>query len=152
MSRSPCPRWLPAALVLLVLCPLGIMASYTDPSEGTYFLDAVNGNDTNDGRSPETAWQTPERLSDIKLKAGEVVLFKAGNVFTGRFYLWGSGTPEAPIVFGAYGEGAKPRLQGGEQDVEVIYITGDRGLEFRNLEISNYHPAGTIPHRYGTIR
>ncbi|MEX0325029.1 MAG: hypothetical protein AB3N33_02955 [Puniceicoccaceae bacterium] len=129
--------------------PLNGEPTYTDPAEGTYFLDAVNGNDNNDGRSPETAWQTLERLSDVRIKAGEVVLFKAGDVFTGRFYLWGSGTPQDPIVFGAYGTGAKPLLQGGEQDVEVIYITGDRGLEFRNLQISNDYPAGSIPHRYG---
>jgi hypothetical protein len=122
---------------------------YTDVTEGTYFLDAVGGDDAQDGTTPETAWKTLERLSNVRLNAGDVVLFKAGDVFTGRFYLWGSGTPEEPIVFGAFGSGPKPRLQGGELDTEVIYITGDRGLEFRNLEISNFHPEGTIAHRYG---
>ena len=135
--------WVMASMALLQA------QTYTDPSLGDYFLDAVNGDDSHDGTSPETAWKTLEKLSNVRLGPGDVVLFKAGDVFRGRFYLYGSGTPEAPIVFGAYGMGAKPRLEGGEIDREVIYITGDSGLEFRDLEITNYYPDGAIAHRYG---
>ena len=37
-----------------------------------YYVDAVNGNDDNDGTSPETAWKTLKKASSIrKLTAGE---------------------------------------------------------------------------------
>jgi hypothetical protein len=123
--------------------------TWTDPALGTYFLDATDGDDTNDGKSPETAWQTLGRLNSVFFKPGDVVLFKAGTVFTGSFYLIDSGTPEAPIILGAYGTGAKPRLEGGPNDLDVIYIEGNECIEIRDLEISNYHPAGSITTRYG---
>jgi hypothetical protein len=147
--RSIHPFRVAAVLSLLLLAARFVPAAYTDPSEGTYFLDAVNGDDANMGTSPETAWKSLSRLDSVRFKAGDVVLFKAGDVFQGSFWLQGSGTPENPVVFGAYGSGPKPRLESGASDREVIYITGESGLEFRNLEITNYHPAGSIPHRYG---
>jgi len=122
---------------------------WTDPSLGSYFLDAVNGDDNNAGTSPETAWQTLARLDTVELGPGDVVLFRAGDVFVGRFSLQGSGTPESPVVLGAYGTGPKPRLEGGEADSEVILIGGNGGLEIRDLEISNFYPGGTIADRHG---
>lgn len=138
-----------AALIFSVQAVHVTRAAYTDPSLGTYFLDAGNGDDAADGTSPETAWKSLGKLESIQFKAGDVILFKAGDVFRGSFWHQGSGTPENPIIYGAYGEGAKPRLEGGEPDREVIYITGDGGLEFRDLHITNHHPDGSIPHRYG---
>lgn len=127
----------------------GVVGTWTDPALGTYFLDAVNGDDDNDGRSPENAWQTLGTLSTRTFGPGDVILFRAGDVFTGSFFLNGGGTPENPVVFGAYGTGPKPRLEGGEGDPEVIMIFESGGLEFRHLEISNYHPGASIPERFG---
>lgn len=123
--------------------------TWTDPALGTYFLDAVDGDDSRDGRSPETAWRSLSKLEGRPFEPGDVILFKAGSVFTGSFFVPSSGTPEQPIVFGAYGTGPKPRLQGGAENVEVIFLSGNGGLEFRDMEISNYHPAGTISNRFG---
>jgi hypothetical protein len=123
--------------------------TWTDPALGTYFLDAAQGSDSNDGRSPETAWQTLGKLNTVSLAAGDVILFKAGSVFTGSFEVFNSGSPDRPIVFGAYGTGPKPRLQGGASDREVVFMTNNQWIEMRDLEISNYHPGGTINHRFG---
>ncbi|NDV61670.1 hypothetical protein G0Q06_04330 [Puniceicoccales bacterium CK1056] len=124
-------------------------ATWTNPAEGDYFLDAEDGNDLNDGTSPETAWRTLGKLNTVDFGPGDVILFKAGSVFTGSFFLIGDGTPEEPIVLGAYGTGPKPRLEGGPNDSEVIFLTGNSGVEFRDLEISNYHPTGSIANRFG---
>lgn len=49
----------------------------------TYYLDAVNGNDDNDGKSPSTAWKTITRLNKQYLRKGDTVLFHAGQTHAG---------------------------------------------------------------------
>lgn len=49
----------------------------------TYYL-ANDGNDSNNGLSPDSPWQTLQRLASAPLAYGDVVLFKRGDVFSGR--------------------------------------------------------------------
>ncbi|MVN23528.1 right-handed parallel beta-helix repeat-containing protein, partial [Mucilaginibacter arboris] len=44
--------------------------------------------------------------------AGDSVLFKRGEAFTGTLVVTVSGSPGSPVVFGAYGEGGLPELTG----------------------------------------
>ena len=47
----------------------------------TYYVDAENGDDSNDGTSPETAWKTLAKASSIRqLKEGESILVRAESV------------------------------------------------------------------------
>jgi hypothetical protein len=48
----------------------------------TYYVDATNGLNTNNGLTPETAWQTLTKASAAA--SGSTVLFKRGETFTGR--------------------------------------------------------------------
>ncbi len=117
----------------------------------TYYLNATGGNDTNSGLSTATAWQTLDRLNSEVFGAGDQILFKRGETFTGRFALAGGGTPSAPLVIGAYGPGNKPVLEGGPDDEEVIYSENSRGFEIRNLKIRNFHPSGSYSNRFGVV-
>jgi len=76
----------------------------------TYYLDATNGNDGNDGLSPETAWQTISKAREFRYQTGDDLLFKRGETFTYSVYfiIRHSGTAHDPAIFGAYGEGPKP--------------------------------------------
>ncbi len=76
----------------------------------TYFVDATNGKDANNGTSAATAWKTVDRVSRFNLTAGDSVLFKRGEVWREKFYIYVSGTADKPIYFGAYGESEKPRI------------------------------------------
>ncbi len=86
-----------------------------------YYVSSVNGNDANDGLSPEKPWRTLSKLYDVKAgglviysvaKAGDAVLFERGSEFN-KF------TKQNPddisyfdfypgVTYGAYGEGEKP--------------------------------------------
>lgn len=78
-----------------------------------YYVDATNGKDNNNGTSPETAWQTLERVNQEVFQPGDQILFKAGETWTGALKPQGSGVEGAPIVIASYGEGKKPLLKPG---------------------------------------
>lgn len=61
-----------------------------------------NGNDTNDGRSPDRAWATLEKINQSYLQPGDVVCFERGGLWRGKL------TPQPSITFTTYGEGPKP--------------------------------------------
>ncbi|MBQ7822508.1 MAG: hypothetical protein IJ391_09545 [Clostridia bacterium] len=74
---------------------------------GTVYYISASGNDENDGKSPESALKSIEKINtDGLLKAGDVVLFNRGD----RFY--GILQSKPYVTYSAYGEGAKPMLCG----------------------------------------
>ena len=77
---------------------------------GTKYYVSNAGDDNNDGLTPDTAWKTLSRVSDAELLAGDGVLFKRGDLFRGMIMT------KPNVSYGAYGEGDKPKLYGGEKD------------------------------------
>ena len=69
------------------------------------------GNDDNDGKSSETAWKTLKKVSEANLFSGDGVLFRRGDLFRGKIYA------RSGVTYGAYGEGEKPRIYGGEKSL-----------------------------------
>lgn len=120
-----------------------------EPEYRHFYLDASTGDDSYDGATPETAWQSMGRLETESFGPGDRILFRRGEVFRGRFTLNGSGTPNLPLMIGAYGDGPKPHLAGGSLDLEVILIGDNSGLEISDLRISNNRPFGAHPNCYG---
>ncbi len=74
-----------------------------------YFLDSAGGDDANDGKSPETAWRSLERLDASALEPGDVVRFRRDRVWRGTLRPK-SGSEGKPVVYSDYGDGAKPRI------------------------------------------
>ena len=52
-------------------------------SATTYYLDSEGGNDSNDGVTPATAWQTLAKANALTPQPGDKVLFKRGGVWRG---------------------------------------------------------------------
>ncbi len=77
---------------------------------GTAYYVANDGNDDNDGLTPETPWATLERVSNAALKKGDVVFFNRGDIFRGGL------TTQEGVTYSAYGEGVKPRIFGSPYD------------------------------------
>lgn len=77
---------------------------------GTIYYVSPNGNDDNDGKSPETAFQTTraEIFSRNILKPGDAVLFERG----GLWRLTSSVKCKEGVTYGCYGEGEKPTFYG----------------------------------------
>jgi len=76
----------------------------------TYYV-AGNGNDTNDGLTTSTAWQTISKVNATSLQPGDQVLFRRGDTFYGKIILPQSSNSQN-ILYGAYGTGAKPIITG----------------------------------------
>ena len=95
------------ALSALIL-PLVLFCSPA-PAE-TYHVSNA-GADVNDGKTPDTAWCTLDRVNGAALAPGDSVLFRRGNSWRGQLRPC-SGNDTAPILYGAYGTGDKPLLLG----------------------------------------
>ena len=76
----------------------------------TYHMSIV-GDDGNDGKTPQTAWRTLDRVNSAALAPGDSVLFRRGDVWRGQLRPC-SGDDTAPVTYGAFGEGDKPVLLG----------------------------------------
>lgn len=81
------------------------------PAKLTYYVSSINGNDENDGLTPETAFKTLDKVQGI-MTPQKRVYFERGSVFRLKkpFYT----TPATH--YGAYGEGPKPQFLGSERD------------------------------------
>ena len=79
-----------------------------------YHVDSFRGDDGRSGRSAGEAWRTLARVSRETFGPGDRVLLARGGVWAEGLKLRGRGTPEKPITLGAYGEGPRPRISGGE--------------------------------------
>ena len=71
-------------------------------AEGTIYYVAKSGNDENDGKTPETAWATLDKVNSSVLKNGDAVLFNRGDGWRGYLYA------KSGVSYGAYGKGPKP--------------------------------------------
>ena len=69
-----------------------------------YYIDFLNGDDCADGLSPQSAKKTQNA---VELKAGDSILFLRGSLYRGVLKTV-AGNDDAPIYYGAYGEGAEP--------------------------------------------
>lgn len=72
---------------------------------GTAYYVSNSGSDSNDGKSPETAWATTKKVSSAKLNSGDAVFFERGGVwYTGDAPL----QMQTGVTYSAYGKGPKP--------------------------------------------
>lgn len=77
----------------------------------TYYVSSRTGNDANDGKSREHAFATLSAVNRLTLRPGDNILLETGSVFVGQYLrITNSGTKDAPIVIGSYGEGDLPRI------------------------------------------
>lgn len=78
---------------------------------GAVYYVSAEGNDANDGLSPESAWKTLSKVSQFDFSAGDTVRFRRGDVFRGFVKTHPS------VKYCAYGDGEKPRFYGWEKNL-----------------------------------
>lgn len=76
------------------------------PSSGRTFYVSADGDDENDGLSPDSPFATLEKVSEFDFAAGDTVRFRRGDVFRGFI------KSRPSVKYCAYGDGEKPRLYG----------------------------------------
>ncbi len=100
-------------LMLSVFFILFILIIPQSVSAATYYVDSVNGSDTNNGTSISAPWKTISKVNDATLNPGDEVLFKRGDIWEGNnsnTLIVASGSSDGYITYGAYGTGSKPVL------------------------------------------
>ena len=103
------------------------------PSGVIYYFSA-DGDDANDGLSPQTPLRTIAKLNTLDLKPSDGVLFRRGDVWRGKI------TTRKGVTYSAYGKGAKPRIYGSPCDaaVEGEWIaTATPNVYMYSLELSD---------------
>jgi hypothetical protein len=102
--------------VQLMLCRHGIIGVFillflfsgAVIAQTTYYIDAENGSDANNGRSEANAWKTISKFSSNGgFVSGDVISFKRGQTHFGRIVPASSG-----LTFNAYGSGNRPVISG----------------------------------------
>jgi parallel beta-helix repeat protein len=94
-----------------------------------YYVSSSSGNDTNNGLSSSTPWQTLAKLQTVTLAPGDVVSLKRGDAWRGAITVNSSGAATAvtnagsaanggEIVFTSWGSGNNPVLNG------TVIVTG----------------------------
>ncbi len=74
--------------------------------KGTKYYVSSTGSDYADGKSPETAWRTLDKVNSVSLAYGDGVFFKRGDAFRATSQL----STRAGVTYSAYGEGDKPQI------------------------------------------
>lgn len=80
---------------------------------GTTYYVSADGDDNNDGKTPETAWRTLDRVNGSWLLPGDGVRFRRGDLFRGGI----KASEKEGLTFAAYGTGPKPKFYGWDEDL-----------------------------------
>ncbi len=108
----------------------------------TFYVDSEKGDDTAEGLLPADPWRSLERVNKAELVPGNKILFKRGGLWRGRLFSK-RGAPGAPILYGAYGKGVKPILQGS--------IPRDRPDQWQELRPGVWSTAPRAPKIFNQI-
>ena len=122
---------------------------YGEPStvhHTTYYIDYVNGDDSNDGLSPSTAWKTiPQYTTNTVRSPGDVCYVRRNQThsYSANIEFDEDGEPNNPIVLrGDDGTGwsgdtdVRPVIDFGSDSV-YFYLSGDLNWKFIDLDIKS---------------
>ncbi len=112
----------------ILLFTLLLCGATTHVWAATYYVDAVNGNDSYSG-TQTAPWRSIAKVKATALKAGDAVYFKSGGSWD-ELLVPASGVSGTPVVYGAYGTGNRPVIRGLSAD-NKSYVRID-GLSFKN--------------------
>lgn len=108
----------------------------------TYYVNATGGNDGAAGTSEGAAWKTIAKVNAAALVAGDSVLFKRGERWSGtQLVISWSGSLGSPITFASYGSGARPILSGNDL-VNCIAANTKSFLVFEDLDCADALDSG----------
>lgn len=119
-------------MVLIQVDSLEVSAAGT-----TYYVSDTDGDDSNVGTSTSTPWKTLLQVSGITFNAGDQILLKKGDTWTGQtLTLHGNGTGADPITLSSYGTGNNPKIEyGTSTDKSCIEMDEVEGWKIVGLDI-----------------
>ena len=111
------------------------------PTSEAFYVDSVSGDDSLDGRSPETAWKSLARAGTAAVAPGGSLLFKRGCSWTGSITI-----PWSGVTVSAYGSGPLPLITNGSTAGSIVNIQGSNNriaaLELRATSTAHGYLSG----------
>lgn len=132
-------RWSLCVLTAVSAALTGVLVAgcvatphYTVPTRDYYV--SPDGNDDNDGRSPDRAWRSLKRADAAAFEPGDRLLLRGGERFTGPLELGEgeAGRADEPVVVGSYGSGRATIVAA---NTPGISVHNTAGVEIRELAI-----------------
>jgi parallel beta-helix repeat protein len=136
--------------VAVVLAGLGTAtaASADESTPTTYYVNcSAKKQGTGTAKSP---WRTLAKIHDHgAFVPGDKILLKRGTVCRGQVRAIGSGAKGKPIILGATGKGAKPRIVGGgtKNETGAVELRDVSWWTVQDLDVSNW-TGGRNPKTY----
>lgn len=90
-----------------------------------------NGDDSADGKTPDTAWKTLKKASEYEYSFGDVIYLERGSIFRDYLVLKTNG-----LSVSAYGNGDKPKIYGSKRNYNDF--SDWENTEYKNVYISKY--------------
>lgn len=115
---------------MCVACALTLASSAR-----TYYVDAQNGNDANNGISPSAAFQTLEKVNALQLIAGDSILLASGQTFKGTLKL-DNVSGEASNFIMVASTGKQKAIIDGKGCSAALSILSSRFITVKNLELT----------------
>ena len=146
-------------LVRILLGAAAAVAVANTARAATYYV-SNQGNDQNEGRSPQAAWASLARVSRASLQPGDKVLFHRGHVWRGQLVPQ-SGDETSRITYAAYAEGEKPLLLGSiskskpedwTDEGNSIWSAGGLPIDVGNIIFGNEETCGVKKWRRSDLR
>lgn len=122
-------------MILTWLAPLPWPSA--EAASATYYVDSVEGKDSNDGKTEGTAWKTLVNVNKLTLQPGDQVRFKKGGKWQGTLTLKGSGTESNRIIVGSYGPGDALPLIDANGKVDAVVLQNMSYVTVEGLSITN---------------
>ncbi len=105
----------------------------------TYYIDSKDGLDSNSGLSIMDPWNSLEKVNNSDFLPGDSILFKKNSTWSGGLDISSAGTAGNPIVFSAYGLGAKPLINGNGLIQSTIFIRNSASyIVVDGFAVTNY--------------
>lgn len=107
-------------------------------TESAVFYVSNQGDDAADGQSVQTAWKTLDRVNEEHFIPGDQILFECGGRWEGQtLQPQGSGSADAVISIGSYGEGELPQIAANGKMMDALFLCNQQYWEISGLDISN---------------
>lgn len=108
-----------------------------------YYVDSRAGDDASPGISPEKAWRSLARVNETPFAPGDRVRFQAGSTWSNQLVITAQGAAGNPVIFEAYGSGARPRIDGAGAFEDAVIVSNAQHVVVRDLEVTNQGAAGS---------
>lgn len=122
----------------MLLCFLFILFVGTTGWTATYYVDATNGQDSNNGLAITAPWKTIAKVNAITFQPGDQILFSRGEVWREALIPSSSGSLGNPITFGAYGSGNKPVFKASDLIQTWSTVAGGHNSRMATVAIRPY--------------